>query len=107
MFIIDEIINFGVRLIIRFYQFFISPMITFLFGPVCRYTPSCSEYSYLAFKNYPFLIALYLSIKRVLSCHPFNEGGEDPLPQKFVLHIGNREYNFHAKHFYENQTTQN
>lgn len=62
-------------LLIRGYQKYISPMI----GPHCRFIPTCSEYSYQAFRKYGFFKGAYLSIKRISRCHPFHEGGYDPL----------------------------
>ena len=71
-------INILIKLI-RGYKFLISP----LFGNSCRYFPSCSEYSIEALKTYGLLKGLYLSLKRILSCHPikFLGGGEgfDPV----------------------------
>jgi uncharacterized protein len=65
--------------IIKGYKFLISP----LFGYSCRYFPTCSEYSIEALKNYGFFKGIYLSLKRILSCHPikFLGGGEgfDPV----------------------------
>ncbi len=62
-------------LLIRGYQKYISPMT----GPHCRFIPTCSEYSYQAFSKYGFFKGAYLSIKRILRCHPFCKGGYDPL----------------------------
>ena len=62
-------------LLIRGYQKYISPMT----GPHCRFIPTCSEYSYQAFSKYGFFKGAYLSIKRILRCHPFGKGGYDPL----------------------------
>lgn len=62
-------------MMVRFYQLFISP----LKGPTCRFYPTCSQYSIQAFKKYGFLKGLWLTIKRVSKCHPFHEGGYDPL----------------------------
>ena len=61
--------------LIKGYQKYISPMI----GPHCRFIPTCSEYSYQAFSKYGFFKGAYLSIKRILRCHPFCRGGYDPL----------------------------
>ena len=65
--------------IIKGYKFLISPLL----GNSCRYLPTCSEYSVEALKNYGFLKGTYMSIKRILSCHPikFLGGGEgfDPV----------------------------
>ncbi|MCB5250926.1 MAG: membrane protein insertion efficiency factor YidD [Candidatus Cloacimonadales bacterium] len=69
-------INYPFYYLIRFYQKYISSIIP----PSCRFTPTCSEYSLQAFKKYPLHKALFLSIKRILKCHPFHPGGDDPLP---------------------------
>ncbi len=61
---------------IRFYQKRISP----LFPAVCIYTPTCSEYALQAVRKYGFLRGGFLAIKRILRCHPFHEGGYDPVP---------------------------
>jgi len=62
---------------INIYQKFISPMTS----SKCRFYPSCSNYSKEAFETHNFLKATYLSIKRILKCHPFNDGGYDPVPK--------------------------
>lgn len=62
--------------LIRFYQIWISPLI----GPVCRFQPTCSHYAYQAFSKYGFFKGSYLTIRRLLKCHPFHRGGYDPLP---------------------------
>lgn len=63
--------------LIKFYQNFISKYL--LIGRNCRFYPTCSQYSLEAYKKYGFIKATYLSINRILKCHPFNEGGYDPL----------------------------
>ena len=71
--------------IIKGYKFLISPLL----GNSCRYLPTCSEYSVEALKNYGFLKGTYMSIKRILSCHPikFLGGGEgfDPVNKKIKV----------------------
>lgn len=64
-------------LIIRFYQSYISKYI--LLGSHCRFYPTCSQYSLEAYQKYGFLKGTYLTIRRILRCHPFNKGGYDPL----------------------------
>ncbi|HZK00157.1 MAG TPA: membrane protein insertion efficiency factor YidD [Tissierellaceae bacterium] len=64
-------------LLIRFYQKFISKYI--LIGRHCRFYPTCSQYSLLAYKKYGFIKGSYLTIKRILRCNPLHEGGYDPL----------------------------
>ena len=65
--------------IIKGYKFLLSPLL----GNSCRYLPTCSEYSIEALKNYGFFKGTYMSVKRILSCHPikFLGGGEgfDPV----------------------------
>lgn len=61
---------------IRFYQRFISPLL----GPHCRYTPTCSQYAYEAISKYGFFKGGWLALKRILRCHPWHEGGYDPVP---------------------------
>nr|WP_330389037.1 membrane protein insertion efficiency factor YidD [Tepidibacter thalassicus] len=61
--------------IIKFYQKYISP----IKGKTCRFYPTCSQYAIEALKKYGFFKGSYLSIKRILKCHPFHEGGYDPL----------------------------
>ena len=65
---------------IKAYRLFISPFITPIFGASCRYNPTCSEYSITAIQRYGILKGGLLSAKRVLRCHPFHAGGNDPVP---------------------------
>ncbi|MCF7964411.1 MAG: membrane protein insertion efficiency factor YidD [Methylobacter sp.] len=65
--------------IIKFYKYFISPLL----GDRCRFYPSCSSYSLEALQLHGAIIGSYLSLKRLLKCHPFHEGGIDPVPEKF------------------------
>ena len=58
------------------YRVGISPYI----GPHCRFTPTCSQYAYEAIRKYGAVKGGYLAAKRLLKCHPFHEGGYDPVP---------------------------
>ena len=60
---------------IIFYQRFVSP----LTAPACRFYPSCSEYALQAIKRYGPWRGLWLSLRRILKCHPFHPGGYDPV----------------------------
>jgi len=68
--------------IIKFYQYFISP----LFGNRCRYLPTCSEYYIESLKIHGLTKGTVMGIKRILSCHPFKilGGGHglDVVPSK-------------------------
>ncbi|MBU7593956.1 membrane protein insertion efficiency factor YidD [Metabacillus halosaccharovorans] len=65
-------------LIIRFYQKFISP----IKPPTCRFYPTCSHYGIEAIQRFGILKGGYLTIKRILKCHPFHPGGIDLVPEK-------------------------
>lgn len=62
--------------LIKFYQYFISP----LKAPSCRFTPSCSQYASEVITKHGALRGIWLSIKRVLRCNPWHPGGYDPAP---------------------------
>ena len=61
--------------LIKLYQRFISPML----GNNCRFVPSCSEYTRQAVDKYGIIKGSFKAIKRILRCHPFSDGGYDPL----------------------------
>ncbi|MBN1260283.1 MAG: membrane protein insertion efficiency factor YidD [Anaerolineae bacterium] len=62
--------------LISFYRRLISPHLP----PSCRFTPTCSQYSYEAISRYGMIKGGWLSLKRIARCHPFNPGGYDPVP---------------------------
>lgn len=64
------------RLGLKFYQLIISPVL----GPRCRFYPSCSHYTLEALSLHGLFKGGFLSIKRIISCHPGNPGGIDPVP---------------------------
>ena len=61
---------------IYFYQRCISP----LTPPSCRFTPTCSEYAVQAIRKYGPIKGLYLTVRRLLRCHPWGGSGYDPVP---------------------------
>ncbi len=76
--------NFVTYILIKFivlYKYLISPLI----GPSCRYLPTCSEYSIEALKTFGLYKGLSLSIKRIFSCHPWSNGGFDPIEKKIKV----------------------
>lgn len=61
--------------LIKIYQKYLSPML----GKNCRFYPTCSQYTYEAIQKYGCFKGIFLGIKRILKCHPFHPGGNDPL----------------------------
>lgn len=64
--------------IFKFYKKCISPLLP----SACIYTPTCSEYAIQAVQRFGTVKGLYLALKRILRCNPFNKGGLDPVPDK-------------------------
>lgn len=64
--------------LIRFYQVLLSPLL----GPHCRFYPSCSQYSLEAFRRFGFIKGAYLTVRRLLKCHPLHPGGFDYVPER-------------------------
>jgi putative membrane protein insertion efficiency factor len=62
--------------IITLYQKYISP----IKPATCRFYPTCSEYAIQALTEFGLIEGVWLSVKRISRCHPFNPGGYDPLP---------------------------
>ncbi|HEX6506662.1 MAG TPA: membrane protein insertion efficiency factor YidD [Chloroflexota bacterium] len=62
--------------LIVLYQRTISPLL----GQACRYQPTCSEYAREAIEKYGVTRGSLMGIRRISRCHPFHEGGYDPVP---------------------------
>ncbi|MBO7313096.1 MAG: membrane protein insertion efficiency factor YidD [Alistipes sp.] len=63
-------------ILVRFYQLCISP----LKPPSCRFTPTCSQYAIEALCKHGPIKGLYLTVRRLLRCHPWGGSGYDPVP---------------------------
>ncbi|RYF88045.1 MAG: membrane protein insertion efficiency factor YidD, partial [Chitinophagaceae bacterium] len=73
-----RIITLPFVLLVRLYQVAISPILP----SVCRYTPSCSQYTIEALQKRGLIIGGWLSIRRIVSCNPWGGRGYDPVPNK-------------------------
>lgn len=58
------------------YQYIVSPLI----GPSCRFIPTCSDYAIEAVGEHGIFRGAWLAIYRLCRCHPWHEGGLDPVP---------------------------
>jgi putative membrane protein insertion efficiency factor len=73
---LNQILSWPFILLIKLYQYGISPLI----GPKCRFTPTCSHYGLQAFRKYGVWKGFFLTVKRISKCHPWGGSGYDPLP---------------------------
>lgn len=71
-----KLLGYPFIFLIRIYQWILSPWL----GGRCRYTPTCSQYGIEALKKYGLFKGGYLTVRRVLSCHPLGGHGYDPVP---------------------------
>lgn len=65
--------------LVRGYQKYISPGLP----PSCRFYPSCSQYALEALQRHGAFKGSLLAARRLTRCHPFNPGGEDPVPERW------------------------
>lgn len=71
----------AIIMVLRFYRRFISP----IYGQVCRFFPSCSAYALEAVTVHGAVKGCWYAARRVLRCHPWSEGGLDPVPSPDIL----------------------
>jgi hypothetical protein len=74
---IYKLIKEGIIILILLYQ----QSLSILFGPCCRFTPSCSSYALLSIHRFGIMEGAWLIFRRLIKCHPFHPGGYDPVPE--------------------------
>ncbi len=62
--------------LVRGYQLLVSPLL----GPTCRFYPSCSAYAVEALRRHGAVRGVWLTVRRLARCHPWNPGGVDQVP---------------------------
>ena len=65
------------KALLRFYRYCVSPLL----GSNCRFYPSCSTYAYEAIELHGAARGTFLTARRLCRCHPWHEGGYDPVPR--------------------------
>ena len=74
----NKIITSPLVLLVRFYQWFISPLLP----KNCRYEPTCSHYMVESLQVHGIFRGLWMGLKRIGKCHPWGGSGYDPVPPK-------------------------
>ncbi|MCP4685014.1 MAG: membrane protein insertion efficiency factor YidD [bacterium] len=74
-----SLLAYPLLLVIYIYRVTLSPLMTAVFGPSCRFYPSCSQYAEEALRKRGAVKGSMMAVKRVLRCHPWHEGGYDPV----------------------------
>ena len=70
--------------LIKGYRLLLSPAL----GSACRFEPSCSAYGLQALERYGAVGGTYLTLRRLARCHPWCEGGHDPVPARLFGRLG-------------------
>jgi putative membrane protein insertion efficiency factor len=76
-----DVVSVILRQPVLFVLFLYTNYITLLFTPRCRFYPSCSRYTYDAVRSHGIFRGFKLALVRILKCHPWHEGGIDPVPE--------------------------
>ncbi len=73
-----SLFSYPLLFLIAVYRYTLSP----LMGGECRYYPTCSHYAEEAIREHGAIKGAWLAVKRLFRCHPWHEGGYDPVPGK-------------------------
>ena len=73
---LDRVLALAIRTLIRAYQLLLRPVLP----PSCRFYPSCSNYAAEAVARHGASPGSWLALRRLLRCHPWGNGGYDPVP---------------------------
>lgn len=76
--ILQKIVSFPIILLVKIYQWIISPILP----QSCRYTPTCSAYMIEAVQVWGPIKGTWLGLRRISSCHPWGGCGHDPVPER-------------------------
>ena len=81
-------IRFALIVLVKGYRLLLSPWL----GSACRFTPTCSAYSLQALEQHGAAAGTYLTLARLGRCHPWCQGGSDPVPEqlhqpRFLTHL--------------------
>jgi len=75
--VVDRALRWAIKAAVRGYQLLISSWLP----PTCRFYPTCSQYMIQAVERFGPLRGMWMGLRRLARCHPWNTGGYDPLPE--------------------------
>ncbi len=68
---------------VKLYRKFVSPLKSM---PTCRFEPTCSQYAMDAVREWGIVVGAFLTLRRLIRCNPFSDGGYDPVPKRPKKH---------------------
>jgi putative membrane protein insertion efficiency factor len=76
---LNGLVGAVLMLVVGAYRLVVSPLITAIFGPACRFEPTCSVYAQECVRHYGPVRGSWRALRRICRCHPFHPGGYDPV----------------------------